>query len=230
MLRLGTMNTLHRSWDDGTLDPSDDVTRPGDVLALTGERPANDAPAFSVAGPPPAVLRVQLPGRVVTTARGIVKRTLEDRLVLGKPGRSSDEVHVGYALPASIDLRPLAGRRVHLTLDEEEAAPDGRVAQTLAIRTHDDHLWLVARRGCLRDDVHAFAGAPAPVTVSPKEGGPVVVSVADLPTIVAPGGEARFRIGESRYVVELVSRDERGARPTSSRTTGSGTERRLASR
>jgi hypothetical protein len=207
------MSAMHRWPPDGTDPDEDEITIPVDVLALTGERAANDpggALSFFVAGPPPSVLRARRGRSVVTRARGRVKRIQEDLVILGTPGSPANEVTVGYHLPASIDLRPLVGRRVHLTLDEEEEASGDRCEQTLTVRTHDERVWLIARWGEIEYASHALGNVVLRLTLSPDEGGPLVVATPELHHAVAPGGEARMRIGLARYVVELLSRDASG--------------------
>jgi hypothetical protein len=223
------MNALHRPWTDGTMEGYE-TRHAEDALALRGERAANDevwsadvlpeidaehgndagALSFFVIGPAPFVLRMQRGQRRVTQARGMVKRIDEDHVVLGTPGVSSNEITLGYRLPASVDLRPLVGRRVCVTLDEEEPPSSARTRQTLTVRTLDGRVWLVARYGEVRDDSHSLGNAVVRVTLSPRDAGPLVVAPPDIQHIVVPGGEARVRVGTSRYVVELVSRDESG--------------------
>jgi hypothetical protein len=140
----------------------------------------------------------------------MVKRIQEDLLILGTPGSCANEVTVGYHLPASIDLRPLVGRRVRLTLDEEEDPCGGRCEQTLTVRTHDDRVWLIARWGVILYASHLLGTAVVCLTLSPDEAGPLVVATPELHHAVAPGGEARMRIGLARYVIELLSRDASG--------------------
>jgi hypothetical protein len=211
-----------------------DVTRPGDVLALSGERSAHGddeevfpledfledgwddgwdddgALRFFVHGAAPDVLRMRhLGGGLVTQAQGTVKRIEEDRLLLGTPGRASPEIALGYRVPASLDLRPLIGRRVQVRL-EDASSPDGRATQVLTLRTLDGRVWLVARSGVTDDVVHALGSAEVRLSLAPSGGGPLVVAAPDLEHIVAPGGEARLRIGGLRYVAELVWRDASG--------------------
>jgi hypothetical protein len=230
-----SMNAFNRSW----ANDSSEVTRPVDVLVLTGEHVTDDddddhevfpleqfledgwddengwddgSPdiSFFMVGGAHSVVRIPLGRGVVTQGQGVVKHLEEDRLLLGTPGISFHEVSLTYRLPASLDLRPLIGRRVVLTLEEEEAPSGGRVGQTLTVRTLDGRVWLVARCGVVREVDHALAGGVVRVSLSPKDGGPLVVATPDMQHIVAPGGEGRMRIGASRYVVELVSRDESG--------------------
>ena len=166
--------------------------------------------SFYVAGPLSRVIRSTKGRFTIAKAQGIAKRLEDDRLVLGIPGSPTDDVTLGYRLPASVDLRGLVGRRVRLTL-EEETRPGGRIAQTLTIRTLDDRVWLLARQGISGDTSHELGGTPVRVSLAPKAAGPLVVSTRDLEHIVATGGEAHIRAGGSRYVVELVSRDDAGA-------------------
>jgi hypothetical protein len=224
------MNASHRSW----ADDSAEVTLPGDVLALSGERRAaraaneeeeeeilpsdlledgwdDEPPAmtFFVVGGPPSVAWSKRGTVLVTHAHGVVKRFEEEVLLLGTPGSPSNETALGYRLPASLDLRPLVGRRVRLTL-EEEPPSGGRCGQTLTLRTADDHVWLIARCGGAQDVAHSIGGAALRVSVSPRDDGPLVVATPGLQHIVPPGGETEMTIGASRYVVELVARDASG--------------------
>jgi len=128
---------------------------------------------------------------------------------LGTPGLASHEIALGYRVPASLDLRPLIGRRVLLVL-EEEPSSGGCARQTLTVRTSDDRVWLIARSGNVAEASHTLGSADIRLSLSPTPGGPLVVAAPELQHIVTPGGEARMRIGASRYVVELVSRDESG--------------------
>jgi hypothetical protein len=219
------MNALDRSWSDD----SSEVTRPGDVLALSGEPHANDdqvwpveafledgwedespALSFFLIGGPPSVVRMHYWAGVVTQAHGVVKRVDEDLVVLGTPGSPFHEISLGYRLPASLDLRPLIGRRVRLTL--EEAPPSGGVsAQTLTIRTADDHVWLVARFGGVRGVEHCIAGVEVHMSLSMRDDGPLVITPPDLRHSVARGEEAMILIGSCRYIAELVWRDDSGS-------------------
>jgi hypothetical protein len=218
-----TMKAWYGSLAKDTLDQFEEATVPGDVLALSGERAAGgydvlpsdllledgwedpSAPvSFSIGGRAPSVLRMPRGRACVTQAQGRVKRVLEDIIVLGTPGTATCDASMAYRLPASIDLRPLLGRRVRLTLEEPTGSNGG---QTAVVRTLDDHVWLVAQYGALDDVTHAVGGATVRLTLSPKEGGPLVVSTPELRHIVAPGGDARLRIDGWRYVAELVSRD-----------------------
>jgi len=217
------MNALDQSW----ADDSSEVTRPGDVLALTGERGDDDGVwpvehfledgwddespplSFFVIGGPPSVVRMHYWGGVVTHAHGVVKRVEEDVVILGTPGSSCHEISLGYRLPASLDLRPLIGRRVRLTL--EEAPPSGGLtAQTLTIRTADDHVWLVARFGSVQGIEYLIGGVEVLVFLSMKAEGPLVVATPTLQHSVAPGEETLVAIGPARYAVEHVWRDDSG--------------------
>jgi hypothetical protein len=218
------MSAPNQSW----ADRSSEVTLPGDVLTLSGERGASEAieelssadfledgwedeppsMSFFILGGAPAVAR-KWGHTVVTRARGIVKRFEDDMVLLGTPGTYGDEISLGYRLPASLDLRPLVGRRIELTLEEEPPSA-GRAGQTLTLRTGDDRVWLIARCGAVADVSHTIDGVAVRVSLTPEADGPLVVATPGLDHIVTPRGEARVRIGTSRYVVELVSRDASG--------------------
>ncbi|HEY1694800.1 MAG TPA: hypothetical protein VGG39_21660 [Polyangiaceae bacterium] len=215
------MNALYRSWADDTSEE----TVPGDVLSASGELrwlgddvfPIElflddgwDGPSlamrFFVAGGAPAVLRRQVGRQHVTEARGVVKRIEEDRLILGTPGSTSREVSLGYRLPASIDLRPLVGRKVRATLEQESTRAG--CSQTLVIRTADEREWLVARCGVATESLYTLGGAVVGVNLGSGTSSPLVLLAPSSRHVVPPGGEARLRVGASRYVAELVSRDD----------------------
>jgi len=214
----------HPSW----ADESSEVTRPVDVLALSGEHAANDdevwpvevfleeswddtSPdlSFFLVGGPPSVVRIPQGQGLQTQAHGVVKRIEEDRVLLGTPGSTSHEISLGYRLPASLDLRPLVGRRVRVML-EEEPPSGGRSGQTLTVRSADDRVWLIARCGAALDVAHSLGKAVIRVRLSPEDGGPLAVLLPGIQHIVPPGGERRMRVGASRFVVEHVSRDDAG--------------------
>jgi hypothetical protein len=208
------------SWDD-------EITKRRDVLAMSRERDLRDdeswpvdvefddaweepAPVgFVIAGEEPAVVRLRRGRSIVTEAHGVVKRIDEDRLLLGTPGIASHEVFLSYRLPASVDLRGLVGRRVRLTLVDEPALGGGP-SQTLTVSTLDGRVWLIARHGGARDVTHTLDGSVVRVSLSQKDGGPLVVAPPHLQHIVAPGGDARMTVGKHHFVVELVSRDDAG--------------------
>jgi hypothetical protein len=135
-----------------------------------------------------------------------VKRLEEDRLILGTPGSASREITLGYRLPASIDLRPLVGRRVRATLEQESTRAG--CSQTLVIRTADDHEWLIARCGVATESIYTLGGAVVGVNLGGDARSALVVIAPSSRHVVPPGGEARIRVGASRFVVELVSRDD----------------------
>jgi hypothetical protein len=225
------MSAVHRLWS-GVPSGHPETTHPLDGPALVKTPAANDDDygwsvdvfveadgehenepgplSFFIAGAEPSVVRMQRARRLATQAQGLVKRIDEERVILGTPGSSTNEITVGYRLPASLDLRPLVGRRVCVALEEEEPPSGGRSWQTLTMRAPDDRVWLVARYGEVHEVTHSFGAAVVRVTLSPNDGGPLVVAPPEVQHIVAPGGEARMRVGASRYVVELVSRNESG--------------------
>jgi hypothetical protein len=160
--------------------------------------------AFRIDGEHPAVVRHESTNAAFTEATGLAKRIDEDCVLLGTPGASVHAVSMMYRLPASIDLRPLLGRRLRLSLVDE---PGPTFGQTLTIGTLDGRVWLVARYGGTDGVTHDLAGARVRVRLSPKEYGPLVVTALDLEHVLGPGSDAPMSIGNRRFVVEHLARD-----------------------
>ncbi|HEY8038662.1 MAG TPA: hypothetical protein VIF15_02670 [Polyangiaceae bacterium] len=177
-------------------------------LRVDGE---DDPPGvrFHLEGDPHAVRRYRRGWVCITRGKGVAKRIEEDRLHLGTPGVQQSDAAMDYSLPASIDLRPLVGRRVILGLSEEPLPHGGR-GQTLTVQTRDGRVWLVARYGGGGAVAYHMGGLEVRAALSPRHDGPLVVGTPDLQWLVPPGGTAHMKLGISRLVVEHVSRDGAG--------------------
>jgi hypothetical protein len=138
---------------------------------------------------------------------GRVKHLDEERLDIGTPGFRTALASLCYHLPASIDLRPLVGRKVRLVV----GAVQSPTTRGRLLTIHDDRegVWLVAHHGSnpLWQNVD---GVDLSVAAWPELGGLLVVGPPGQTCVVEPGASTRIRCGASRYVVELVSL-ERGA-------------------
>jgi hypothetical protein len=160
--------------------------------------------AFRIDGEHPSVVRQEGLNALFTEATGLAKRIEEDCLRLGTPGAPVHAVSMMYRLPASIDLRPLVGRRLRLSLVDE---PGPTFGQTLTIGTVDGRVWLVARYGGTDGVTHDIAGARVRVRLSAMEDGPLVVTALDLEHVLGPGSDAPMSIGNRRFVIEHLARD-----------------------
>ncbi len=136
----------------------------------------------------------------LSRVEGIVKHVDEERLHVGTPGFREERAILEYHLPASLDLRPLVGRKVRVEIAH---------GRTLTICGDNGRLWLVAHRG--RDAFwQSVGGVDLCVTVSNEAEEMLVVGPSGQQQVVACGGSARVSWGSRAWVVELVSYDELG--------------------
>lgn len=171
---------------DVARDSSDEL-RPLTLL-LTGPRPSTGATSSW----PPAGLEET---RVV---EGVVRRVHAEDICLFAPftadraasvGRE-EEVHVRHELPRTLDLRPLVGQRVRVTVVSSRAGFD-HLDRTLSISDDTGRVWLIARSGTVQGVTHALAtGVDAPVlqaALSQRPAGPLVIGTAALQWLVPVG-------------------------------------------
>jgi hypothetical protein len=138
---------------------------------------------------------------IAASVTGPVKHVDEDHLDLGTPGFRTALASLEYHLPASIDLRPLLGRKVRLFVgDVRSPTAHGR---TLTIHGDRDRVWLVAHHGS-NPLWQNIAGIDLSVAASPELGGLLVVGPPGRTCVVAPGSSAPIAWGASRFVVELL--------------------------
>ena len=165
-------------------------------------------------------LPFQLDGDMVPTSRTASRRTwissAEGRVTSVGDGHAFiDGEHAAslrHALPASIDLTPLIGKRVRVTL--MHAAPslasDAGVTQTLTITGEGGRLLLVAHSGHVRGNTHMLGKVSVYVALSQRPGGPMVFGTARLQSLVRVGDSVRVRDGEHLYVLSFHARAANG--------------------
>lgn len=172
MVAARNLNWIEDGWDDAELPP----------VSFAIE-PHREAPA----------------GRV-SSVEGIVKHVDEERLHLGTPGFRAARASVEYHLPASLDLRPLVGRRVRVEVVQQK---------TLMVYGDTGRLWLVVHRG--RDAFwQSVSGFDLCVTISREAEEMLVVGPSGQHHVVQCGESARITWGSRSWVVELVAYDEPG--------------------
>jgi hypothetical protein len=145
-------------------------------------------------------------GCEVTTADGIA--TWADASTFELTG--AHRVMLSHNLPSSIDLRPLLGQTLRVTL-VDEVAPNGTGAsQTLSISGASGRVWLVARFGPVRGVVHTLGTIEVRAALSQRSEGPLVVGTEQLQWLVAAGCHVRLgaaALGRSEdLVVEHITR------------------------
>ncbi len=137
---------------------------------------------------------------LISSAEGVAKEIEECRLWLGE--RSDREIALCYRLPSSIDLRPLVGRRLRVTL-VREPAPEGAVGQTLTITDGDGRVWMVAHFGGAQGISHKLGDHEVRAALSQRWEGPLVIGRPELQWLVAPGERARL---DDRFMIHFVAR------------------------
>jgi len=136
----------------------------------------------------------------VSSVEGIVKHVDEERLDIGTPGFREERAFLEYHLPASLDLRPLVGRRVRVEIAQ---------GRTLTICGDTGRLWLVAHYG--KDAFwQSVGGVDLCVSISRDAEQMVVVGPSGEQHVVECGGSARISWGSRAWVVEFISYAESG--------------------
>jgi hypothetical protein len=141
----------------------------------------------------------------VTTAEGVATWTDDSTLEL----TSSRRVTLSHNLPSSIDLRPLLGQTLRVTL-LDEFAPNAIASQTLCISGIGGRVWLVARFGPVHGVVHTIGTIEVRAALSQRPEGPLVVGTEKLQWLVSPGCHVRLGAAvvglQEELVVEHVAR------------------------
>lgn len=136
----------------------------------------------------------------VSFVEGIVKHVDEERLHIGRPGFRAEHALVEYHLPASLDLRPLVGRRVRVEIAR---------SKTLTIVGDTGRLWLVAHRG--RDAFwQSIGGFDLCATISKDAEEMLVIGPRGQHHVLRCGESARIAWGSRAWIVELVAYDAPG--------------------
>jgi hypothetical protein len=167
-----------------------------------------------------ASLPFQLDGDSVPTSRTTSRRTwissAEGRITSVGEGHAFIEgehsAALRHSLPAYVDLTPLIGRRVRITLmhTAPSLAADAGVTQTLTIAGTDGRLYVIAHAGHVRGNAHTLGKVSVYVALSQRPGGPMVFGTARLQSLVRVGESVRVRDGEDLYVMSFQSRPANG--------------------
>lgn len=134
----------------------------------------------------------------LTLAEGRVGDVRARRMVL------TDDVSLSYVVPSHVDLDPLRGAYVKVTLTDE-LADTGRRAQTLTIADETGRPLLLARFGSA-GQVHALGRSRVHAALSQRPGGPLVFGTERLQYVVHVGEHVRVREPVGEYVVCFVAR------------------------
>jgi hypothetical protein len=109
-------------------------------------------------------------------------------------------VTVTHNLPSSVDLHPLLGKSLRVTLVDDGAS------QSLTICGIGGRVWIVARFGPVHGVVHSVGGTEVRAALSQRADGPLVVGTETLQWLVNPGCHVRLGGAAAGLVVEHVAR------------------------
>jgi hypothetical protein len=153
---------------------------------------------FSVEGP--SAVRGREPGRPgwLTLAEGRVVDVGEHHV------RLEGEVTLAYVVPSRIDLRPLRGAHVKITLNDEPATAGPR-AQMLTVADDAGRPLLLARFGP-PGQTHAIGQSRVRTTLSQRPNGPMAFGTEQLQYMVQVGEHVRVREPVGEFVVHFVAR------------------------
>jgi hypothetical protein len=114
------------------------------------------------------------------------------------------DVTLAYVVPSRIDLGPLSGSYVKVTLTDEPA-PAGPRAQTLTISDEAGHPLLLARFGPA-GQTHAIGKSRVRTTLSQRPKGPMAFGTERLQYMVQVGEHVRVHEPVGEFVVHFVAR------------------------
>lgn len=134
----------------------------------------------------------------ITVAEGTVEDVRNHHVVL------EDDVRLAYVLPPRVDLRPLRGTYVKITLSDEPAASGPR-AQTLTIADRHGTPRLLARFGP-SGRVCWMGRARVQAALSQRPDGPMTVGTDRIQYVVQVGEHVRMREPAGDFVVHFVAR------------------------
>jgi hypothetical protein len=144
----------------------------------------------------------------VPFVEGVVRHVDEERLDVGTPGFRAAFASLAYHLPASLDLRPLLGRRVQIE-HERRCRSDGEIEETLTIRGRDGRLWLVAHVG-QSPFWQNVEGVDVSLSVAKDAQELRVAGTPGRDHLLQSGEYARMICGRRDLVAELVECSETG--------------------
>jgi hypothetical protein len=181
----------------------DSTPRPGERERTPISRVERLVPLyFSLSGDTSVVPQGAVVGSRIRSAEGVASLASSACLRLDVPGR---RIELAHNLPASLDLTPLLGHSLRVTLVEETTTA-GLPSQTLTLCGALGQVWLIARLGPVRGVVHAIGGAEVHAALSRRPDGPLVVGTRELQGLAYPGGHMRLPGPSGTIVVEFVAR------------------------
>jgi hypothetical protein len=154
---------------------------------------------------------IPTPRSEVCTAEGTAWRTDAASLELSQAHAGARSVTLAHNLPSSINLAPLLGKTLRVTLvhDEADNTNCGVLAagsQTLSISGPGGRVWLVARFGPVHGVIHSVGGTEVRAALSQRPMGPLVVGTEQSQWLVYPECHVTLGGAAQGLVVEHVAR------------------------
>ena len=120
-----------------------------------------------------------------------------------------DAASLRFDLPEQIDLAPLLGQRVHVTL-RDEPLPLGPMGQLLTIADDTGRVRMLAHFGTADGELHALGTMSVRVALSQRPHGPIVFGTEQLQCAVHVGEQVEISDASGQYVMHLVARTAAG--------------------
>jgi hypothetical protein len=141
----------------------------------------------------------------IATAEGRVEAVDDDRIWL----TDGDDVTVELTLPSCVDLRPIVGERLRITLRDDPSST-GPTGQLLTLSDESGRTRLLAFYGRVQGNQHVVGEVNVRVALSQRSGGPLVVGTSQQQCMLGAGEEIAVRDALGDYVIHFVSRTSSG--------------------
>ena len=139
--------------------------------------------------------------------------TAEGRASAIESGRiwltDGDAVSLQFDLPERIDLRPLVGSRLRVTLCNEPLL-FGPMGQLLTIADDQGRVKLVAHFGTADGEAHSLGTMNVRVALSQRSRGPIVFGTSQLQCAVHVGEHVAVRDANGEFIMHFVARTAAG--------------------
>ena len=149
--------------------------------------------------------RGRLSQTTIATAEGRVEAVDDDRIWL----TDGDDVTLEVTLPSCIDLRPIVGERLRITL-RDDPSTNGPTGQLLTLSDESGRTRMLAFYGRVQGNAHVVGDVQVRVSLSQRSGGPLVVGTSQQQCVLGAGQEIAVRDGQGEYVMHFVSRTSSG--------------------
>jgi hypothetical protein len=120
-----------------------------------------------------------------------------------------EEHWLRFTLPDRVDLAPLLGKRLRVTLHTEPMA-EGPAEQQLTIADDAGRVLLVAHLGRVLGEAHVIGETRLVAALSQRRGGPMVFGTRELQCLVHAGAHVTLHEGGRELVMHFAARTRAG--------------------